>query len=141
MVKNSLLFSILLSISFGCASNSIDQKSIDDLIVMSTQYIRNKNFSGAEIILEKLIKEEKLTFSQKSNVLYKLLELSHINKNYSESGKYGNQLLFLLSKNEKYFEAKSRLIVRICESEDWSPAQSYFDDICNKRQNSNKRGR
>ncbi len=130
------VFMIVVMVSFSCACKAkiSDKDKIDNMILDSTIAIADKEFDVAVSILEELsLKESEMTVSQKMNILYGLLELSYITKKTEQADLYGHKLIKLFGDNSDYSEMKTRLLFRLCESEDWSSNRKLFDDICIKQ--------
>ena len=128
-MKVNIFLCCVFFLSFACSA--VDKNQFDDLLLESTIAIVAKDYDKANQIVAKLLNDyQELTFGQKVEVLNTSLELSFINKNYKKSSYYGHKLFDLLGENDKYSKLRVKLKIRLCDSDDWSPARTYFDDIC-----------
>lgn len=127
-----LIFLALLVIftlqSFKVLPAPID---VDELLYDATILITKNEFSQAyETYLSIINLEPSLTYSQKVNAYYGLLELSYILKTEELAVKYGDKLIRLLSKNSKYSKMHQRVLQRLCVSQDWEIYRHRFSKIC-----------
>jgi len=122
---------LLVIFSFSCSSLAQEKEDIEELIYESHLLIVKKEYNEANVRLQKLLTiQGELSSSQKLNVLNKLLEISFIQKKHEDSNIYGHQLFDLMKDTPKYEEARKRLYNRVCVSDDWQGARTFFTDIC-----------
>ncbi|MGP9802809.1 hypothetical protein [Rheinheimera sp. NSM] len=126
---------MLAKLFFVLALSSVigDGGDVDDMIMKARIAVGDKNYPLAENVLQTLLEDENsMTFSQHANVLYSILELSYITKDYGDSVVYAKRLVALLKNKEGYEDVYNRIIHRLCISEDWKATRESFLDTCNQ---------